>query len=236
MSPRLLRPKASTGFDPRTISGLAVWLDASVSSSITLNGGNVSQWNDLSGNGRNATQATAASQPSYSTAALNGKNVVVAQDTGRVLKTAAFPVGLPQTVFVVASVPTTGNHGIFQRGTVNDIHALWQNSGTFRARRGSASDATATAVTGYRILTCVFTLTLSRLFVGATQGTDETTNVTAFNAAATSPDRTLALFALDSTIGMAGGIAEFLYYNGNLSAANQTTVRNYLSKKWNVAL
>jgi hypothetical protein len=233
MNPRLLRPKATSGFDPKTISGLAVWFDASVSSSVTLNGGNVSQWNDLSGNGRHATQATAGNQPSYSTAALNGKNVVVAQDSSRVLKTAAFQAGLPQTVFVVAS--TTGtNQGIFQRGVVNSIHALWRST-TFIARRGGGSDATSTASDGYKVFTCVFTTTLSRLFVGSTQGTDNTTNVTA-----TTPDstdnRTLALFNLDSILGMVGGIAEFLYYNANLSASDQDKVRSYLSKKWNVTL
>lgn len=45
----------------------AIWLDASDSSTITLNGINVSQWNDKSGNGRNATQSTAANQPLYGT-------------------------------------------------------------------------------------------------------------------------------------------------------------------------
>lgn len=44
----------------------ALWLDAADASTITLNGGNVSQWNDKSGNGRHATQATAANQPTYS--------------------------------------------------------------------------------------------------------------------------------------------------------------------------
>jgi len=43
----------------------ALWLDASDGSTITLNGSTVSQWNDKSGNGRNATQGTAASQPAY---------------------------------------------------------------------------------------------------------------------------------------------------------------------------
>ena len=37
MSPRLLRPRAS-GFNPRSIPGLAVWLDASKASSVTLDG------------------------------------------------------------------------------------------------------------------------------------------------------------------------------------------------------
>lgn len=45
----------------------ALWLDANDTSTITLNGSTVSQWNDKSGNGRNAVQATAANQPVYGT-------------------------------------------------------------------------------------------------------------------------------------------------------------------------
>lgn len=43
----------------------ALWLDANDTSTITLNGSTVSQWNDKSGNGRNAVQATAANQPGW---------------------------------------------------------------------------------------------------------------------------------------------------------------------------
>jgi hypothetical protein len=43
----------------------ALWLDAADASTITLNGATVSQWNDKSGNARNAVQATTAYQPLY---------------------------------------------------------------------------------------------------------------------------------------------------------------------------
>jgi hypothetical protein len=45
----------------------ALWLDAADATTITLNGVSTSQWADKSGNGRNATQATAANQPTYVT-------------------------------------------------------------------------------------------------------------------------------------------------------------------------
>jgi hypothetical protein len=41
----------------------ALWLDAASESTITQSSGSVSQWNDRSGNDRNATQSTAANQP-----------------------------------------------------------------------------------------------------------------------------------------------------------------------------
>lgn len=66
MSNRLLRPRAS-GFSPKQIAGLALWLDAADSTTITLNSGNVSQWSDKSGLGRNFVQSTAIKQPAYST-------------------------------------------------------------------------------------------------------------------------------------------------------------------------
>jgi hypothetical protein len=74
MNPRLLRPLArkKAPFSPLSLSGLQLWLDATDSSSITLNSGNVSQWADKSPQGNNATQATAINQPAYATASVHG--------------------------------------------------------------------------------------------------------------------------------------------------------------------
>ena len=54
----------------------ALWLDAADASTITTVSGAVSQWNDKSGNGRNASQATAAARPALTTSALNNRNVL----------------------------------------------------------------------------------------------------------------------------------------------------------------
>lgn len=79
MSPRLLRPVA-TGFNPKTISGLVGWWDPSDSATVTTVSGAVSQLNDKSGLGRNATQGTANNRPSYS-GTINGKNVMTFDGT-----------------------------------------------------------------------------------------------------------------------------------------------------------
>ena len=67
---------AAAGFDPASISGLVLWLDASDTSTITHVGGSVSQWSDKSGNGNHATQASGALQPQTGVNTLNGRNVV----------------------------------------------------------------------------------------------------------------------------------------------------------------
>lgn len=79
MSPRLLRPRsaATAAFSPLSISGVAGWWDASDASTVTLNGTAVSEFrNKVPANPWHFAQATAASQPSYSTAARNGLNAL----------------------------------------------------------------------------------------------------------------------------------------------------------------
>jgi hypothetical protein len=51
----------------------ALWLDAADANTITESGGVVSQWNDKSGNERNASQPTAAYRPTYQGTGLNNK-------------------------------------------------------------------------------------------------------------------------------------------------------------------
>jgi autotransporter-associated beta strand protein len=51
----------------------ALWLDASDSNTVQLSGSSVTNWIDKSGNGRNASQGTAANQPTYQATGISGK-------------------------------------------------------------------------------------------------------------------------------------------------------------------
>lgn len=55
-------------------TGIIMWYDASNTASISLSGSNVTQWNDLSGNGRHASEGSA--RPQYIANGLNGRGVV----------------------------------------------------------------------------------------------------------------------------------------------------------------
>ena len=59
-------------FTPNRLANLALWLDAGDSGTVILNGSDVSEWRDKSGNDRHASQATAARQPEYVSPAQNG--------------------------------------------------------------------------------------------------------------------------------------------------------------------
>jgi hypothetical protein len=239
MSPRLLRPRA-TGFNPKSISGLSAWYDASNAASITLNGSTVSQWSDLSGNGRHQVQGSASLQPNYNATGLNGKGTLTTTGTQWTQSSAfATPAAGKYTVFLVVKSDNLGGlPAFFQRGAVNDAHSLLITpTNTWAARRSSGNQGAyavspSIAQSVFYILTLVFRSDLSRIFVGSTQGTDNTATVTA-----PSGNKVLTLFALDSSYQSGQpGLAEFIYYSDELSAADQSKVRSYLSKKWGVTL
>jgi len=238
MSPRLLRPRA-TGFNPKSISGLAAWYDASVASSITFNGSTVSQWNDLSGNGQHQVQGSASLQPNYSATNANGKPALTTTGT-QWMQASAFASSAAATVFMVWKISSaSGTPFMWQRGVVNDVHSFLMNPGTnqIQARRGSSNQGTLTVsdlgVTDiWRVGTLVFSTTLSRIYNGNTVGTDNTATVSAPVG-----NKVLTLFALDSgTRAGNPGFAEFLYYSSQLDDAQQAKVRTYLGKKWGITL
>ena len=64
MPPILGTTKTIWDFDPRSIPGCQLWLDAADKSTVVTSGSNVTQWNDKSGNGNNATIVT-STPPTY---------------------------------------------------------------------------------------------------------------------------------------------------------------------------
>lgn len=66
----------------------SVWYDAADTSSISVSGTAVTQWNDKGSKGLNLTQGTAGNRPTSGTTTLNGKNVITF-DGGDVLTNAS---------------------------------------------------------------------------------------------------------------------------------------------------
>jgi len=139
MNPRLLRPLAS-GFNPKSISGLAAWYDASVSSSITIQTG-VQKWADLSGNGRDLIQDTTNNQPAHNSVTLNGKPTVTFDGTNDFLRTASFTLNQPYTYFFVfryessatgGRVLDAGTQGVARSGEFIriDVNNVWLFAGS----------------------------------------------------------------------------------------------------------
>jgi hypothetical protein len=88
-----------------SLPGLVAWYDAQNTSSIVVNGSTVSQWNDQSGHGYNATQGTAANQPTYNATGLNGYPALMFNGSSQYLASGV-PAGAFSSAIFAASVLT----------------------------------------------------------------------------------------------------------------------------------
>lgn len=69
-------PNIASLWTPKLLPNLIAWYDADDDSTITLNSGKASDWNDKSGSGNHVTQATADRQPTLLTANQNGRDAL----------------------------------------------------------------------------------------------------------------------------------------------------------------
>ena len=250
MNPRLLRPRQS-GFTPKSIPGLALWLDASDASTLfqdaaattpaTATNDPVGAWLDKSGNARHATQGTAASRPTVGSSSKAGKNAVRNNGTGSVaLQVAAWPYTAGNTQFAVFNASTI-NQGIYQRGSLNDEPRMAIQTGangvaSVRATRGGSLLAQTHSEVGYALSQwsiggTLFNTALGRAYRDGVYGADTTDSQT-FTG-----DQELRLLSLPGNIyGINGGIAEFLYYDRQLTASEVTRVARYLAARWGITL
>lgn len=207
----------------------ALWLDANDTSTITLNGSTVSQWNDKSGNGRNAVQATAANQPTYSTAVLNGKNVLTWPDAlnNRFMETSASFA--TQDVFVVAryrdgtqSSFLAAYQGVFGGagtgsyiGLIGDSPDKWYTFCDFGQlrRNGGAAQTVSTGVTA---------LPLPPALLNANRPAGAITA-----SFCVGNDRTLAL-----NRGWSGIMGEIIVLSSIAGTETRQRIEGYLAWKW----
>ena len=100
---------------PDQFNGLALWLDAADAATITESSGSVSAWQDKSGNGRDYSQAIAASRPTLTASLLNGLAGIQTDGVDDYLEANLTGFSLNgMTLFMVANVDQTdANSGIF---------------------------------------------------------------------------------------------------------------------------
>lgn len=235
------------GFPIRT--GLYAWYDASVASSITSSATKVSQWNDLSGNGRHLTQATGALQPVTGTTTQNSKNVIVF-DTQNI-NTATTSYGLTAnalTIFFVAKKTAAGaaannySRVVSLNKDVGDDYATTDAISSFYSTASLGGYSPSSAI--YRVNATIAAQALTYNQANTTAYRLNGTAVDLWQNATTASGTTSATainsnkLALGSSwIGLSDGylngwIGEVLVYNTVMSNTDVTSTRDYLKTKW----
>jgi hypothetical protein len=243
------------------VAGYKLWLDAADTSTIIESGGDVSQWNDKSGNASNFTQATGANQPKTGTRTINSKNVLdfdgstdrmSCPSSTTLFKYLHSTTG--GTVFFVGFVDNTATGKVMistgnASGTVGAVTVINDLNQTiiniYRGVSGSLNLTASSVNTNTITPSAAFYLTTK--FDGgnatAANRVQESLNGGSFNGsnvltnAASSANSTGNL-----TVGMDfagnspydGVIGEVIIYEGILSGGDITLVQNYLANKWGI--
>lgn len=221
-------------FDPTKISRLSFWLAADRILGLS-DGDAVGTWSDLSGNGRDATQATAALKPLYKVNIVNGLPVVRFDGLDDLLKTAAFTLNQPTTTLLLAKVLTipVGRNAVIVDGTTADTMdiAYLDTTGALVLYAGAQVTTTFSfGTTDFQIITGIFNSDRSKAYIN---GSDKT-NLS------------------DAGLGNAGGItigagalpnqyanvdvAEVIAYNVELENRRRRLVERYLAAKYAIVI
>jgi hypothetical protein len=117
--------RVANGFSPNQLPGCCLWLRAD--QGLTLNNTNVSQWNDLSGQGQNFTQATTSDQPLWTPTGFNGLPGVTFNGTVTTLENSSFVYGTvsPPQITVLCVFSVTQPVSAQQRLLTQAINTGW---------------------------------------------------------------------------------------------------------------
>lgn len=258
MNQRLLRPKAS-GFNPKQIANLGLWLDADDSSTITTVSGGVSEWRDKSGIGRAFSQGTANNRPTVAVNVFGTKPAIRFDGSNDHLQsnTNAGSLVLPATVFVVANKSaSTTDGGLFTHNkngaSSYDSSDLWvistnTNGAQIRALGGQFTSlypgiGAAAALLG-KFLVSLRLATNAGTLKNRTAGLSTTDSSFTLSSTAANDGCAIGVLSADNGAGgffyvhyLDGDIAEVLIYTRALSASEESSVETYLAKKYGLTL
>ena len=255
MNPKLLRPKASSALDPKTISGLAMWLDASDAAtlfdatsggSLVASDGGVGRWQDKSGNSRHATQGTSASRPLRKTSQFNGRDALLFDGSDDVLYVDDFYVNQHTFFAVYRSANNANRHTVARKGFQTGATLEWllrstdATTVTHFAAAAANGSAAATATAGaLRLATGRY----DKINVSCSVNGGSFVN-TAFSSDILDAGLRLRIGAGisanadDAALAeqLSGELCELLLYSEALSTSNISRVQKYLAAKWGIVL
>ncbi|MDI1354768.1 MAG: T9SS type A sorting domain-containing protein [bacterium] len=231
-----------------------LWLDANsgvynnAGTTLASNGNDVQQWNDRSGNAKNASQSVTGVRPNYVTNVLNGFPVLrFTAATNDIILAAGVSTANVASVWAVASYASlpSSNPGILigaPPGTGTNVAAgdkcigMWASSGagTQVWGRGIQSDNTTQNISQVTTLTGSTFYIINNIY--RSSGINQFVNNTAAGNNA-GHNGTLRSWA-DVSVGRQGNeswngdIAEVIFYNTEVNSAQRIIVDNYLAAKY----
>ncbi len=230
-------------------SALKLWLRAD--SGVTTSGSNVTNWADQSGNGNDASQGTAADQPTFVSSSINGQPAVqfandilagtdiLASDNAATCFAVVKPSSLSSGFNIVWSKWAAGAPNAFKfhfavhNGKVSLITSPDGTNSSAETIGGSSLTTGNPFVIGFDVST---TSGKQRVFFNGVSAASTTTGITSLANVNQAYSVGGKLGTTTSSNRFNGDIAEVVVYNSALNIAQRTLVANYLGAKYGIAL
>lgn len=221
------------GWTPDNIT-TALWLDAADEDTIALNSGNVSQWDDKSGNGRHVSQGDSSYQPPYNTSG----SISFVDFSGVDYLTGSFPAlgSSRRSAFVVVkSNSTSGENWILNIGSdvATDPGAAWCVTNEVALRVSGGNRVWSDSSTNMRILGVDSGGTATADALCWINGEMQTSTSTANRTYVTTGGIIIGAW-LGGSAGdyLDGHIYEVILVEGETSSSNRQKIEGYLAHKW----
>jgi len=229
MNQRLMRPTAS-GFNPKSIGGLLVWLDAANYNAST------GSWTDSSGNNRTFSQGVANNRPIISAATQNGRSLVEFDGTNDQLQNATNFLQIASCTLFAAFKRLGGTFGGIissSGGADRSPGILIDNSqGIIRGYLNFSSAGVGVADT-FNIISGTVDNGATVCFINGTQTDSDAVSNTLDTTQATT---SIGTYRQAASNYFSGYIGEILAYNRVLTVTERKSVEKYLGRKFNVTV
>lgn len=218
--------RAAVKNDPEN---LIAWFDAS--KGITLNGADVSQWDDQSGNGNNLIQGTEANQPLFNSSDANFNNQASLTFDGvseRLVRTTFVggELSQPNTIFLVYKFADTAATYVVLDGKTTR-HLFFSSTTVSTIMHGGTNQNIHAVSTTTHVLVLLFNGASSLAWrdgiLSTPAGSPGTSTFNGIVLGANQPEN-LSF--------MNGEISEILVYNKDLSGAEKNIVGNYQANRY----
>jgi hypothetical protein len=230
---RTLPSSSTLPFLPTNFSRCVLWLDPTDTSTVTLNGSNVSQLNDKSGLGYNMTQATSGNQPTYSTALNGNRMLTFTQASSTRLSNSSFPafIGSGSASYFLVEYNMTapsGNPSPFGYSAGPNFGLIMQYNAGFTGGLQPFSTGVSSFTSATPRLIFLYKENVgSTNMIGFINGTSQTVS-----------DTTSGTYSGTFNVGsgpngfISGNICELIIFNRSLTTAERQQIEGYLAYKW----
>lgn len=224
--------RLSSAFLPSSLSGLALWLDASDATTFTTSSGLVTQWRDKSGNVNHAAQSGAA-RPAYNAHTINALPTVTFDASSTYLNLSSAISDNGVTLFAVASFNGLSSTGPFigvPSGFGDTYFGIYGSINTYFIYNDAGNNASTTLARSATAKNYCATTGLNNLSLFV----DGTSLVSGASGAFSSNYSQIGARVVGSEH-LDGNLGEFLLYNRVLTTPERGQVNAYIRSKWGTA-